>query len=188
MSLTNEEREYISSLFNLNETTLENVSDYLKPHVYEFLSQSFNLGTIIDRGIFRNKNKFRPYETVTITKFLTQDFDIVKTINELIGNITGNFLIYIDFHFLFLCNPNEKEQEDEFKFQFASKSSAMNQTYKIVTAQDYTDLTNEFSDKTYSDLLNAVFINHVDLYDFQNSGLRPYQLLSLVIHLQKFPE
>ena len=187
MSFTNEEKDYLTSLFKLHETTKENVIEKLRSHVYEFLEKNGNLGTIVDRGIFRTKNKYRPYDSLTVTKFLTEDFDIAKTISDAAGNITGNFLIYIDFHFLFLCNP-EKDELEQFKFQFASKASAINETYKIVTTRDYRQLEAEFQDKSYSDMLNDAFLHHVNLYEYHESGLRPYQLLSLVIHLQKFPE
>ena len=187
MSLSHEERKFITELFNIKETNLDNIENQLQPQLYEFLSKNNNIRTIIDRVIFRTQNKFRPYDSVIITKFLTKEFDCVKSIMELVGNITGNFLIYIDFHFLFLCNPEQEEEEDELKFQFASKASAINDTYKIASNNDYLDLSNEFENKTYNDLLNAVFVHHVELYEYQNSGLRPYQLLSLVIHLQKFP-
>ena len=187
MSFTNDEKDYLTELFKLDETTKENVIEKLRPHVYEFLSQNGNLGTIVDKGIFRTKNTYRPYDSVTITKFLTENFDIAETISDVAGNITGSFLIYVDFHFLFLCNPDQNEME-EFKFQFASKASAINETYKIVTMNDYRALEAEFKNKSYSDLLNDAFVHHVDLYEYHESGLRPYQLLSLVIHVQKFPE
>jgi len=187
MSFSIEERNLILDTFNFNESTKENVREKLQPHIFTFLSENGNIGTIVDKCIFRPKNIYRPYESVTLTKFLTDKFDCASAIDELAGNISGNFLIYIDFHFLFLCNPEQEQEMEEFKFQFASKASAINDTHKIVTKQDYRELASEFEGKTYSDLLNDVFVHHVELYEFQNSGLRPYQLLSMVIHLQKFP-
>jgi len=188
MSLTNNEREFIQELFQIGTTTAENIETKLAPQIFDFLKQNGNLNTIIDSVLFKEKNKFRPYEAAIITKYLTPDLDPADMIKELTGGLSGQFLIYIDFHFLFLCPSHEDaEKVDELKFQFASKASAINETHKISSQQDYEDLSKEFDGKTYPDLLNDVFIHHVDLYEYHGSGLRPYELLSLVVHVQKFP-
>ena len=186
MSITIDECDFIKEIFK-KEMSDQNLESELEPGVYDFLSKQGNLNTISDRLIFSKKTKYRPYDSVIITKFLKSNFNVVDSISELAGYLSGNFLMYIDFHFLFICK-NEENTDEKFKFQYGSKASAMNQTHKIVTHEDYNDLINEFKNKTYADLLTDVFVNHVDLYDYSNSGLRPYQLLSLVIYIQKFPE
>jgi len=188
MSLTNNEREFIEELFQIGTTTPDNIETKLNPQIFNFLKQNGNLNTIMDSVLFKEKNKFRPYESAIITKLLTPDIDSANLIKELTGGLSGEFLIYVDFHFLFLCPSREDDEKiDELKFQFASKASAINDTHKISSQKDYADLVQEFDGKTYADLLNDVFVHHVELYEYHGSGLRPYELLSLVIHIQKFP-
>ncbi len=185
-----EERMLIDEIFNLQETTLETLPNQLHPDIYEHLRRNNNLNTIIDRKIIRDSNPSKPYDSAVLTKFLVPTFNVAKAIRELIENLNGRFLIYIDFHFMMLAPPRDPEKpadEEEFRFQSASKASAMNTTFKIATAEDCDDLVAEFKDQTDAELMNTVFQNHVDLFEYHSSGLRPYNLLSLVIHVQKFP-
>ena len=190
MTLAIDEREYIEELVKPDEVTVENVSQFLEEDVYLLLKRKNNLNTIRDRVIFFNANKFRPYDSVLITKFLQPDYNCLELFDELFGCLTPPFITFIDFHFLFECKSVEENPGlgDVLKFQTASKASAINDTIKIVTKKDYNDLLEEFKNKTHADLLNDVYRHHVDLYEYQNSGLRPYQLLSLVVHISKFPK
>ncbi len=182
------ERLLFDEMFNIGETSMDNIKSLLHPDVYDFLHDKGNLNTIIDRKILREKNKDKPYDALILTKFLNSTFDAGKAIVELVNEITGRFLIYIDFHFLYLAPPKDSDKEDEdLVFQSASKASSCNATIKITDKQDIEDFSSEFESQTQTDILNTVFQHHVDLFNYENSGLRPYQLLSLVIHLQKFP-
>lgn len=186
MSVNIFEREAIMEYFSPKKVAGEEMKNYLHQDIFEFLKTNDNLNTISDRILFSNKTQTRPYEQVSITKFLTPDFNCNDAIAEIAGCLTGSYLFFVDFHFLFTGKIDE-DSEDFYKFQTAAKATAMNDTYKITSTADYTELVNEFREKTYADLLNACAQNHTDLYEYENSGLRPYQLLSLVIHIQKFP-
>ena len=85
-------------------------------------------------------------------------------------------------------NEDSIDFKENLKLQTASKMSHLNSTVSIETSDDAKNLLNEFDSMDQSDLLNNTFINHTDLYEYTNSGLRPYQLLSAVIHVQKFEQ
>ena len=187
MSITIDERELIDQLFHPT-TTVEHFREYLDEEIYDLLKNRQNLKTIRDRVLFVNKNKYRPYDSVNITKFLRPGFDCTKTFEELFANLTPPYLTFIDFHFLFECSPEKNENRSRLKFQVASKASAINSTIKISSEKDYDSLIGEFKNQTHADLLDSVFRHHVDLYEFGDSGFKPYQLLSLVVHIQKFPQ
>ena len=128
---------------------------------------------------------------MTITKCLTPEFDISECVKSICGCLTGRYLVFIDAHFLIQL-PNDEEDFDDkgevqLKFQQGSKASSFNSQIKIGTNQDYDTLVSEFENKTLSDILNLAFEHHKDLFDYYNSGLRPYSLLSLLMHIQKFP-
>ena len=182
------ERMMFDEILNFEETTSDNIQSLLHPDIYEFLRKNDNINTILDRKIVRDKNQHKPYDSAIFTKYITDKLDIGATIMDLAKEITGRFLIYIDFHSLFLCSAKESEgREETYKLQTASKASAMNATVKITNVDDLKELAFEFKSQTRSDILNDVFQHHVSFFEYENSGMRPYQLLSLVIHLQKFP-
>ena len=189
---TAEEQNFLEELFDLDEVDRNNVDEYLEPRVFEFLQKNGNLNTIVNKISFSPKTKYRYYESVIITKFLTDQVNSVKMIQEILDNISGRFTIFLDFHFLFICpdyevdNVSNKPSYDKFKFQHASKASAMNQTIKINSTIDCEQLVNEFKDMNYADLLNKTFVTHSEIFEYAQSNIRPYQLLSLVIHIQKF--
>jgi len=187
MSLTLFERDEIISYFKNHEIPKEQMKEYLDDDIYQFLKSKRYLNTISDRILFSNRTKSRPYEQSTITKFLTPDFNYQEAISTVAGALTGSFLFFLDFHFLFVGKP-EDGGEEFIKFQTAAKASAMNDTFKITNKADYEKLVGEFKDKNYSDILNECAANHISLYEYESSGLRPLQLVSMVIHIQKFPD
>ena len=190
-TFNSEERMLIDEIFNLEpkETELDDLPNLLHADIYDHLRKNNNLNTIIDRKIIREANKDKPYDAIVLTKFLRPKFDVFKAIKDLVESLNNRFLIYIDFHFMILCPPREsdKDVEEVFRLQTASKASAMNATSKIATAEDCDDLIAEFKNQSDAELLNSVFQHHSDLFDYQSSGLRPYDLLSLVVHVQKYP-
>ena len=183
MSFTPAERQHIREVMG-NEIRADELRDYLPEHVYNFLVSKNNLRTIQDRIIIVNKNKFRPFDSVTITKFLNNDTNPAKLIENLLSKISPSFLVFIDFHFLYIA----KKQTDEpnLKFQGASKTSAFNSNVKITDTKHFYSLLGEFKNKTFADMLSLVSSHHTEMYEYQDSGLRPYCLLSLVVHIQKF--
>jgi len=187
MSLSIFEREEIIQYFKKGQIQKEQIQQYLDDDIYTFLKNKNYINTISDKILFSNRSKSRPYEQVTITKFLTPDFDYREAISTVAGAVTGSFLFFLDFHFLFLGKPDEGGEEF-IKFQTAAKATAMNDTFKITNSGDYEKLSQEFKNKNYSDILNECATNHISLYEYEESGLRPLQLLSMIIHVQKFPD
>ena len=183
MSLRDFEIDFIRESLNIGETTKENISEKLPTEVYNFLLARENIKTIIDRLIYRKRTKSRPFDSLVVTKFLSEEINICKIFDEILSGISGKFLLYIDFHFLILVKSEKTERD--FKFQHASKSSALNQTYKIFDEKDSSALLKELKDKTLSDFLNDSFINHRDLFEYHGSGFTPFMLLSLVFTVQK---
>ena len=133
--------------------------------------------------IYREKNSSRPYDQLTISKFLLPDFDIVGSIDKLTQNIYSSCLCFIDFDFV----VETKDQDKPFKFEHASKPSSLNDTVKITSISDQQDLITQFKDMNHADLLNSAFIHHRELNDYGQSGFKPHQLLSLKIFVQLFP-
>ena len=158
----------------------------LPEHIYEFLKSKNNLRTIQDRLVIVEKNRYRTYEHCTFTKFLGADSDPVTILKDLLSQISPSFLCFVDCHFLMIGKPAEGSDDPSFNFQSASKPSAINSIMKITKPIHYVKLLEEFDNMNHSDLLNAVYQHHVGFYEYQNSGLRPVRLLSLVVHLQKF--
>ena len=112
-------------------------------------------------------------------------------LDDIIGQLPPPYFTFFDFHFLVLANSKESDDislshNQSFRLQKASKASAVNTNVKIFSSSDYEQLCDEFKNKDISALLNDTFIHHCELFEFENSGLVPYQLLSLVVHVQKF--
>lgn len=187
MSLTIFDREAIKTALEPYKVPFKEMENYIPEYVYEFMKRKGHLRTIQDRIVWGNRTKNVPYDRVEITKFLTPEFDVSAVITEMVGELTAPFLFYLDFHFLFL-GKNDDDEDEFFKFQTASKASAMNDTFKITDENDYNELVAELKDKNFSDYLNECAQNHIDLYDYNESGLRPYQLFSMVVYIQKFPD
>jgi hypothetical protein len=190
MGFTLYEKNVIEKYVSENETTLEKLSDYLDEDAYNFLKAENNLRTIHDDLLFIKTNLYRPYDILRVTKFLTPEFKIKLFFEDIIGQLTPPYFCFIDFHFLALCKSREPEKQKsnqmDFKLQKASKASAINLAIKIFSSSIYNDLTKEFENKDTNDLLNDAFLHHSELYEFEGSGLIPYQLLSMVVHIQKF--
>jgi hypothetical protein len=193
MFFTIYEKKLIENFMTYNETTLEDLPKFLDDSAFDFLKSENNLKTVHDNLFFLSSNQFRPYEVVRLTKFLTPEFNMTKFFEETLGQVTPPFFTFIDFHFLALGKSgesndvtNDKNEIQSFKLQKASKASAVNTHIKIFSSFDFDQLCDEFKNKDISDLLNDTFIHHCELFEFQDSGLVPYQLLSLVVHIQKF--
>ena len=182
-----EEKSFISSLF---ETKIdeEKIQTTLPEDVFNFLKKNSHLKTIKDRVIYRDPNLYRPYATCTITKFILPEMNIQQILSDLAESLTPDFLIFLDFHFLIMCQASsEEEPSDELclKFQRGSKSSSVNEILKISNSKDLDLLLESFKNFENSDFLNKAFISHSELYDYRGSGLRPYSLLSILVHVQK---
>ena len=180
-----EEKEIIKEVFNANVTS-ENIADYLPKEIFDFLKQKQKLKTIIDHLIIRPKNNFRPYESLQMTKFLTANFDFYKFFDELL-NLTGSLIVFVDAHFMIQCPSESDPDEIVLKLQRGSKASSFNDVIKISSDKDHELFLEQFKDLQPSDILNLCFKNHVDFFQYESSGLRPYALLGLLIHVQKLP-
>ena len=189
MSITTDERLFIEQIVQPQSMTVDDFKEHMNEKVWEFLKKKNRFSTIQDRILFVEKNRYRPYDSCYVTKFITDRVDPCKFIKDIFSDLSPPFLTFIDFHFLFECNPNEDDESkiDDLKLQTASKASAINDNFKIATRSDYIKLMGEFENQTYSDLLTKAYLHHLELYEYQNSGLRPYQLLSLVVHVQRLP-
>ena len=170
------------------------IKNIVPSEVYEYLKKSDNIKTVTDSIHFYPTNFFRPYDSYRITHLLEPDFDAATFLKNLLIELSPGYLVFIDFHFIIEKAPESisNSQIDTidkpiFKFQNGTKASALNKTIKIFTENDFDSLLEQFKGKTHADLLNDAFINHSELFEYENSGLRPYILLSTVIHLQRWP-
>ena len=160
------------------------IENYLPSETYNYLKRIGRLHTCCDKLIFREKNKFRPWDTCTITKLITEKFDINQFLTDLVFCIEDNYLIWIDFHFLLLI-PDDEEGAT-LRFQSGSKASSINKQVKITLCAHEENLLREFKQISNVNLLNEVFYSHSELFGFKASGLRPHSLVSILVHIQKF--
>ena len=184
MKFTIIEREHIKEIISLKG---ENISKCLPDNVYDFLKKENKLQTIKDDVFFSLNSKFRPYDYCRLTKFIGPDFSAKVFLENLLAELSPPYLVFIDFHFLIEFNPDEDTITMPLKFQNGTKASAINDNIKMFTEKNFDALMSEFSNKTNADVLNDAFCHHADLFEYQDSGLRPYMLLSMVVHIQKWP-
>ena len=190
MSLTASERELVREIFDPQITRYHQLEKTLPDEIFELLKSKDNLRTVRDKILFFDSNRYRPYDSCHITKILTPDFDCAVAIIELIENLTPPYLIFLDMHFTFEITQKDESKKNQIslKFQRASKPSSFNTTFKISSEKDVDSLSSELKNKSYNDLLNLVFVKHTEMYEYGNSGFRPYQLVSLSAIIQKFPK
>ena len=182
-----EEKNFINSLFEIK-IDEEKLQTLLPEEIFDFLKKNAYLKTIKDRVIFRDSNQYRPFSTCTLTKFILPETNVVNFLTDLVESLTPDFLIFIDFHFLIqLPSSDEENPSDDLllKFQRGSKSSSINEILKVSNSKDLEALLDPIKNFSNSDFLNKVFITHSELFDYRGSGLRPYLLLSLLVHIQK---
>ena len=184
MPFSLEERYYLAKYFD-EKIVLEDLENYMTPAVHQFLRSQNRLKTIVDSTLFTDKNHYRPFDSVRITKFLTPNISISKALQEISDAISGDFLVYVDFHFMFSIPDNEEEEGEMFKFQGGSKASHMNDIFKIKDDDDRRAFNDQFREMTAPDYLNAAFEHHCDLFDYRGSGLQPYCLCALLLHITK---
>ncbi len=191
MSFSEHEKEFIKLKFDFED--MSDMKTLMDEEIYTFLKQKDRLKTVADNIRHFEATDYRPFSTIQVTKLLTKRTKSVEhLLQSLINFLTPTCHIFVDFHFL--CESERKgETENEsgqildpFKLQTASKMSHLNDIIEIESESDKALLLKEFSNRSKSELLRDSFLNHSDLYEFSNSGLRPYALMSLVIHLTRF--
>ena len=194
MTFNAEEKNEIEKIFQ-RETYLENLEKSLPSEIFKFLQKRENLRTISDKIIWRDSNAIRPFSSCTVTKFIHENFDISKSLEDLVSVIDFEYLIFADFHFIVHCpakDTDEKDLVDEiddsnrvFKFQRGSKASAFNTRIKMSSVSDIKSFISSFKDYGPTDFLKIAFQNHCELFQFYGSDIRPYMLLSMIVHIQK---
>ena len=189
MAFNGEEKDFLNTIFE-NPTGEEKLKTILPDFVFDFLKSRNHINTIQDRIIFREANEFRPFSSCIFTKFILPETNLKEILTELVEIITPDYLLFVDFHFLVNCNGKDNEGDDfdeepVFKFQRGSKTSCINETIKMFNTSDLENFLQSFKGFQNSDFLNQAFISHSEIFDFRSSGLRPYCLLSLLVHLQK---
>ena len=194
MSFNAEEKFYIEKIF-AKESHAENIQSFLPEDIYNFLKDRDYLKTICDKIIWRDSNAFRPFSTCIITKFLHEKIDILELLQRLFETLEFDYLLFCDFHFMVTCPLKDSEESDlideiddtkrVFKFQRASKASSFNTQVKFTDNRDIKSLLDSLMNFGPSDFLKTAFNHHSDLFNFRGSDLRPYMLLSLVLHVQK---
>jgi len=185
MKITAEEKNEIKRQFAIT-TTVQNIRDLLPENIFTFLHQNGDIATIVDRVNLFDSTNFKPYDSLFLVKFINSSYDIQKSISDLCYSIHANYLIFIDFHTLFLVKSGDDEMV--YKLQRGSKFSHINSIIKIVTDNDIEKLVKEFDGLSHNDILNKVFQNHKSLYDFNDqSAYQPVAILSMILNIQLFP-
>ena len=187
MRLNGIERSEIENIFEVSITEAHQFKEIVNPEIWELMANQSKFRAVLDRISYRESNPYRPYDSAIVNKVITADFKISTAIIELLDNLTTPYLFFVDFCFVLESAEKKSQYESVYKIQLGSKASSMNRTYKIVTSSDVEKLKKEVSNKSYSDFLSSAFLNHSNLFELASSGLRPFQLLSVLIFIQKFP-
>ena len=184
--ITSEERSVIEELFPVQVTTIDGFRALLNPDIIKMIQASGKFTAICDRHLYHEITRYRLMNTLVLTKALSANFDIANSLLALLDSLTPKCLIFIDFHFV--CEQNEPSEEfsSPFKLQLGSKFSCFNKQVKLVKQSDFEKLRKEIRGKTYHDFLSLAFEHHSKLYEYTASGFRPHQLVSILIHIQKF--
>ena len=182
MSFTSEERKFIT--FFEKPISHDEIENHVSKDVYTFLKENKRLHTVADRVIISGINDYRITESCQITKFITPDVNIEDYLNKLTKLLVGPYLIFVDCHFLIQC-PGTDDTDVVLKFQQGSKASSFNDIMKIYGEKDQSDFISQFKNLSAADILNECFISHVELFNYEWSGLMPFSLLSLLVHVQK---
>jgi len=184
MKFTAEEKSEIKQQFAIT-TSVDDIRKYLPENIFSFLHESGDIPTILDRLNIFHSNLYKPYDSLLLIKFMNANSDIAQSLSDLCYTLNGNYLLFVDFHTLFLVGS---ETDRSFKLQRGSKFSHINSIIEIVSDSDIENLLKEFEDLTHRDLLNKVFTNHKALYDFNDeSAYQPVAILSMVVNIQLFP-
>ena len=186
-SFNAEEKNFLNSFFE-KKSDEETIEKYLPDAVFDFLKRNAHLKTIKDRILFKDANAYRVFSTCTITKFILPDMNLTELITDICEILSPDYLLFLDFHFLIeIPTSNEEDPSEEvvYKFQRGSKTSSFNDIIKITNSNDLDKLLSSIENFSNADFLNEAFIAHSELFQYRGSGLRPYSLLSLLLHLQK---
>ena len=90
------EKEHIKEIVSIQD---DNLSEYLPDKIFDFLKETKKIQTIRDDLFFSLNSKFRPYDYCRLTKFIRPEFDLKQLLDDLLSEISGPYLIFIDFHF-----------------------------------------------------------------------------------------
>ena len=91
---TAKEKNFVIELLDIGEVDKHNVDEHLEPRVFQFLHKNGNLNTIVDQISFKPKSKYRYYESLFLTKFITEQINWSKILENILDNITGRFAFY----------------------------------------------------------------------------------------------
>ena len=186
MKINGVERSEISEIFKIEITTSEDFKRYFDDEVCTILARENKLRAVMDRIVYHDSTKWRPYDSVVISKVIDKKFNICASLLRLIDELTPPYLLFLDFNFVLESQEKNEKYDSLLKIQLGSKASAINSQIKIVSPDDVNSLKSEINGKSYSNFLNSAFVHHSKLFELSSSGLRPYILLGVLIHVQKF--
>ena len=186
MKINGVERSEISEIFQIEITTSEDFKRYFEDEVCTILARENKFKAVMDRIVYRDSTKWRPYDSVVISKVITKNFNICECLLRLLDELTPPYLLFYDFNFVLESEDKNTKFDSSLKIQLGSKASSINNQVKIVSSQDVNLLKSEIAGKTYANFLSSAFLHHSNLFELQSSGLRPYILIGLFIHIQKF--
>lgn len=186
MRIHGEERAAIEELFPREITEFSQMKEFFDDELCHVLSKTNKFRSVADRIDYYDANNFRPYDSVKICKIVHPKFKLSETLTAFVDSLTPPFLFFIDFNFCVEASELNPKYDSRLKIQLGSKASSWNQNFKIVSNKDAVLLKNEFINKSYSEFLSLAFLHHSRLFELSSSGLRPYSLISLLLHVQKF--
>jgi hypothetical protein len=80
----------------------------------------------------------------------------------------------------------EKDQESKFRYVWAQRNLCFNQTQRINSKEDMTNLLEELKSLSSVQLMRKIYELHQTQSCFDKSGFRPVRLLSTVFFLSKY--
>ena len=149
------------------------------------LKDNGQLRVIEDRAIFTRRDKL--ISNAEIRKLITPDFNIPNFVESIAKEINGEFIINLDCS---IVNQfNERNENDEVENRLRYVWPSINTPFyskRIKSPRSFQDMKNELREfHMLSDTLMKVFTVHDAISFYTNSHLRPRDIITLVIYINK---
>ena len=92
MSFSTEEREYLAQVIR---PVVREESDFkrlFEETVFDFIKAKNRFSTLQDRIFYLKRNKYRPYDILTLTKLLTPEVEPFRIIEDTVSELTLTLL------------------------------------------------------------------------------------------------
>ena len=121
-----------------------------------------------------------------IRKFILPGFDHVKFVEEVMKPVIVEFYIHLDCIFVNQIDERNEDGmlENNLSYVWPSINTAC-YSKRIISPRSFETVTKELTELSLDDILMKAFTVHDSISFYSQSKLRPRDLISLVIYIQK---